>query len=166
MLAGLQVQHELAERPLQPRELSLQHHEPGAGDPRGGFEVHQPETRAQVHVVLGRRDGEGLAPAAHLDIAALVLARRHILGRQVRKGGQEVEQGFGARLLDLGLFGDLRLEQFDLGHQVGGAGLVLLGLGHADQLGDVVPARLGRLQSGLGRAKLSVDRQNRIGLGR
>ena len=54
VLAGLQVEHELAERALQPRQLALQHHEARAAHPGGGLEVHQAQAPRR-----GRRGPSG-----------------------------------------------------------------------------------------------------------
>ena len=83
MLTGLHVEHELAERPLEPGELTLENHEPGARHAHGRLEIHETEARAQVDVILGVVDGERLAPAVILDVGALVLADGYVRSRDV-----------------------------------------------------------------------------------
>ena len=85
-------------RPLQPRDLAFQDHEPRAAHAGSGFEIHHTQAFAQIDMVLGfvqRGGGHVLrvTPAAHLDIAMLVFTQRHIVGRQVGQGGQEAAQG-------------------------------------------------------------------------
>ena len=161
VLAGLDVEHELAERPFQPGEFAAQDHEARAGHARGGLEIHQAQRRAQIDMVLGVLDGEGLAPATHLDITLFVLAGRHVGGRQVRQGRHQGLQGLEPGALQIGQLGDRALQLFDLGHDGGGGRLVLLSLGHADQLGGLVAAALRGLQLGLAGAQLDVQLQDR-----
>ncbi len=160
MLLGLQVQHELAERPLQPRQLALQGHEPRPRHPGGGLEVHHPQRLAEVDVVPGVGDGGGLAPAADLDVVLLVRARRHVVGGQVGQGLEDLLQLRAGLALGLETLGDIPLEPVHLAHQAFGFGLVLAALGLADLLGQVVAPRLGVLHGGLGRAQRRVQLQD------
>ena len=51
MLARVQIEHELGERTMQPREPARQHREPRTGDPPGGFEIEPTEDFAERHVI-------------------------------------------------------------------------------------------------------------------
>ncbi len=156
MLRGLQVEHELAERSLQPGQLAFERHEPGAGHPRGGLEVHQAERLAQLDVVLGRvqppgGQGRRIAEAVglDLDIAVFVGAGGHAIGGQVGQAGQAFLQFRADPALRLETRGDVALQRFDLEHQPLGLVLVLAAFGLTDLLGGLVAARLGVLQGGL-----------------
>jgi len=72
--AGLAVEHEGDEGPLQLGALSLQHGEARAADLGRAIQVEDAEGRAQFHVILGCRDRRDLAPALDLDIAVLIAA--------------------------------------------------------------------------------------------
>ncbi len=48
----MQVEHELAKRALEPRERSFQDHESGAGEFRGGLEIHEAERLAKLEMLL------------------------------------------------------------------------------------------------------------------
>ncbi len=162
----LVVQHELAERAFEPGEVAFQHHETRARHARGRLEVHHAEGGAEIDVVLGRgveppgRDRRAVGPARSLDVAGLVHAGRDVVGRQVGQPRQDVlEPGAGAALgLILGV--DLAFKSLDLGHQDPGKRLVLLGLGLADLLGELVTPGLRRLEGGLRRAEFGVETQD------
>ena len=87
MLASLQVEHELRQRPVQARDLVLHDRETRTGDLRASVEV-QPQRRAHVHMVLhlevelARPFAIG-TPCAHLDVGRLVGPHRDTLVRQV-----------------------------------------------------------------------------------
>ena len=80
MLAGVQVEHELADRALQPRQRALQHDEARAGQFRRRLEIHHAERFADVEMLL-RREGviRRRADTCALDIAVLVGAVRHVV---------------------------------------------------------------------------------------
>ena len=67
VLGGVKVEHELAERPLQPRQLPLEDHEPGAGDPGRGFEIHA-EPVAEFEVLLRHEAVRPGRPVAELGV--------------------------------------------------------------------------------------------------
>ena len=95
MLARVQVEHELPERALEPRQTLLQHDEARARELRGGLEIHLAERFAELEMLLGRERVIALrAELVVLDIAVLVLAVRHLGERQVGNCGE--------RLLELG----------------------------------------------------------------
>ena len=60
VLAGLQIEHELAKRPFQAGELSLQDDETCARQLGRGLEVHQAQRLAELEMLL-RREGERTA---------------------------------------------------------------------------------------------------------
>ncbi len=77
MIADVQIEHELHQSPVQPRQVSGHHHEPRSGDPPGSFKIH-PNALAEGHVIL-RREVElpRLAPAPHFDVGRLVPSVRN-----------------------------------------------------------------------------------------
>ena len=89
VLAGLQRQHELADRPLERGELAPQRHEARARHPRRPGEVHA--ERGADLVVRLRVEGEvaRIAPAPQLDVAPLVGAVGHVVGQDVGEGRQQ-----------------------------------------------------------------------------
>ena len=93
VLGRVQVEHELRQRPLQPRQRALQHNEARAGEFRGGLEIHQAERLADLEMLL-RLEGELLwrADFAQLDIGLLVSADRHVPRGKVRNGGEQIEK--------------------------------------------------------------------------
>ena len=144
----MQVEHELAERPLQPGELAFQHHEARAGHARGGLEIHQARSLADLEMLLAR--GE-LRPVglelAILDVAVLVGALGHVRVRAVRDRGEAFVEDLGGFCLSRVQRRRLVLQARDLGHQTLRPGLVLRLLGAADLLGEGIAALL----VGLGR---------------
>ncbi len=94
VLAGLQVEHELAERPLELGELAPQHHETGAGQTRGAGEVHAEAGADLVVRARVEREIARIAPAPQLDVAGLVRTVGDVVGEDVGEGRQErVELG-------------------------------------------------------------------------
>ena len=77
MLARVQVDHELAERALQPRQRTAQHDEARAGDLRRGGEVHHAERLAQLEMLL----------RLEAEIARLAVLLQHDVGGLVRTVG-------------------------------------------------------------------------------
>jgi len=68
--ARLHIEHELGERPVQPRHRAAHQREARAGEFRRGVEV-EPERAADVDVVAHREvEDARLAPAAHLDVVS------------------------------------------------------------------------------------------------
>jgi hypothetical protein len=140
VLGGLHVQHELRQRPVQPRHRAAQEGEARAAQLGTGVEV-QPQRRTQVDVVARRKskDGARRAPAAHLDVAAFVGTQRHAVVRQV---GQPISIAVSSacrppaarrRPSTVGDAGHL-------GHRR--AGVLALALGLADLLAQCVAPRL------------------------
>src|SRR5690606_33329481 len=95
VLLGMEVEHELPERALEPRELALQHHEAAAAQLRRHLEVHVAGGFAEL-VMLPRREREAwpgrplrrgslrrAVAAEILDVGALVLADRDVTLGQV-----------------------------------------------------------------------------------
>jgi hypothetical protein len=145
VLARLDVQHELADRPLQPRQWSAQDDEAGNGDLSGGREVHggrSPPMPAPSTSGAGL-EGEGarLAPAPLLAIGRLVRPVRHVVRQHVRQL-REARVERLARHLELGL-ADLQkvLELRHLVEQLGQR-LAVRPAPLADLLREPVPERL------------------------
>src|SRR2546423_7444164 len=73
MLARVQVQHELRQRAVQARELRAHHDEAAACDARRGLEIQPRKPLTELHVIARlERELARLAPAAHLEVGALV----------------------------------------------------------------------------------------------
>ncbi len=106
----------------------------------------------------------GRAGAAQLDIAFLVQALGHVVGRQVRNARQRI----GQRRLMLLLLGFQRgeaiLQRGDFGHQFRGAGLVLLALGNTDFLRQRVAFALHLVEFDLRGTALLVQLDQGLGL--
>ena len=103
MLIRMQIEHELRERALQPRQPALVDDETRAGNFRRRFEIHQPEAFADFEMLL-RREVEfaRLAPARDFDIVVLVGAVRNFIERRIGNARERIVE-FGDRIA-LGLF--------------------------------------------------------------
>ena len=147
VLIRVQIEHELRERALKPRELAFQHDEARARKLRRRLEIHEAQAFAEFEMLLRRVvELSRLAPAQRLDIVVLVLAVRHALQRRVGKLGQRVFER-----LDRLAFGGLQLRPVfldlrDLGLQRLGFCLILLLQRDADLLRRGVAALLRALQ--------------------
>ena len=164
VLLDMGVEHELRQRPMQPDHRAAHHHEARARELCGGGEI-EPGHGARDLEMLLRREVEAarLAPALDLDIVGLVGAVRHVVERQVGQGQQHL---LHLRLLDAGLFLQLRLLLLLVGHQLAQAlelGLVAAGLGGAHFLAGAVALGLGGLGFGNGLASAGVQRQDVLG---
>ena len=73
VFAGVQVEHELPERPFQPRQLPGEHGEAGAGHAGGSLEIHLAERLADL-VVLLCRDASRRACCPTLRTSRLALS--------------------------------------------------------------------------------------------
>jgi hypothetical protein len=84
VLARVQVQKKIDQRPLQPRARSPQQREPRAGDLGRPLEIQDAQGLADGHVVA-RLEVElpRLAPSLLLDVAGLVRRRRHARVRDI-----------------------------------------------------------------------------------
>ncbi len=105
----------------------------------------------------GEIEAARCAPAGEFDIAALVLAKRNVIGGTIGEGSKRI----GLRRIKLTLLllerGQLRLERSDFGHQRCRVVLALLGLGRTDRLRGLVAAVLGLLQPGRQRAPRGIQ---------
>ncbi len=148
VLGGVQVEHELAERALEPGKLALEHGEPRARQFRRRLEIHQAERLADLEMLLRRIGAFRLADASDLDIVGLVGANGHVVVRQVGQRGQPVEQRLvEPALLCLAVL-DETLDIGDLGLEFFGQRQVLLRHRLADFPGGGVAAFLLGLQFG------------------
>ena len=148
VLLRVQVEHELAQRPLQPGELALQHHEARAGQLGRRLEIHQPGSLAELEMLpaLGEPLARRGVAAVDWTLPCSSAPVRHVGLRQVRDRGEPVGQGLVGRVLRR-LQGRLGgFQRRDLVHQRGGPGLVLGLLGAADLLGQRVAPLLVRLR--------------------
>ncbi len=156
VLRGLQVEHELRERAMQPGDRPAQEGEARARQLRSELEI-EAERRADVDMVL-RLEVElpHGAPAPDLDIGGLVGTERHAVVGQVGHRHQQPGQlgldhlePFGR---DLQRIADAR----HLGHRLGG--VLPLRLALADLLRQRVAARLQLLGAGLDRLAFVLER--------
>ncbi len=140
----MHIEHELPERAFHARQALLQHDKTRAGEFRRQFEIHHAERFAQIEMLLGR---EGIiafcAMLMTLDIAVLVRAVRHVVGRQI---GDLREQTISAlpsnslrRLLQMT---DSFFEFGHFGHQILRVASSFLGLRFANFLRRRVAPRL------------------------
>src|SRR5258708_16215621 len=84
MLAGMDVEHELRDRAMQPGDLTAHHYEPAAGDLRARCEVQPMEAFAYVDVVLGGKiELAELAPAPPPPLAPPSTPNRNPIVRHV-----------------------------------------------------------------------------------
>ena len=155
MLGGVQVEHELAERTLEPREVAGQHGEARAGELRGALEIHHAERFANLEMLLRGIGAARLADAAELDIVLFVGADRNVIQRDVGKHGQRVVQrAVELALARLAILDEL-LDGADLGLQFLGTRRVAGAHRIADLLRGGVAALLLLLQLGqMGAARL------------
>jgi hypothetical protein len=130
MFVHMQIEHELADGALQPRNLSLEHHEARAGKPARRLEIHALKSLAEIEMLFRVVDARRRSNAAQKHVAAFIGAERNILERQVGDGGEPHAQ-FRFDLLLPGLGGGdailhashLTLESLGLRHVLGGHGL-------------------------------------------
>ena len=103
MLLGVQVQHELGERALEPRRRSPHHGEARLGEAGRPLEVQQAELDAQDLVGLGLElEPPRRAPAPALDVLVLGRPGGHRGMRQVRQLDEQRLQP-GVSVLDLSI---------------------------------------------------------------
>src|SRR5882672_3023341 len=95
MLVGVQVEHELPDGALQPRQALLQYDKARAREFRRGLEIHEAERSAEVVMWLRRKAVLArLAEHVMLHVAVLVDAVGHLRRgqRQVWDRGQQLSQ--------------------------------------------------------------------------
>ncbi len=157
VFAHMQVQHELRQRTVQTRDRTTQHGEPRTRQFGCRFAIQPAVRRTEFHMVL---DGEieltRRTPTRLLEVLALVLAKRHTLGRQI---GQAKRDAFelGANRIQR-VFGRLELiaEPGHFGHQRGH--VFALGLGLPDRLGFGIALALQFLRAHLDTLALALQR--------
>ena len=124
VLFDVQIEHELGQRPLKPRQSALEHDKTRARHARRRFEIHQPQGFADLEMLPGLETcgKRGLfADATQLDIVILVGAKRNAVQRRVGDGGEfALQRGDRFALLRLDFahvdfeFAHFRLERIDL----------------------------------------------------
>jgi hypothetical protein len=155
VLLGVQVQHELGERPVQPRHRPAQKGEARAREQRSGVEV-QPQRSAQVDMVLDLEvEGARRAPAAHLGVALFAGAHGHAVVRQVGQAQHHVGQLGLHGLEALGRGFQLVAQAGHLGHDAGR--VLALGLELADLTTQAVAPGLQFLGAGLDGLALGLE---------
>ena len=96
MLGGVQVEHELGQRPVQACELPTQHHKPGFRNLGAIGKTHPRKMLTERHVIPDLKiEFGGRAHSPHFDVVVLVLAHRHALVREI---GHPCEQPVERRL--------------------------------------------------------------------
>ncbi len=116
VFARVQVEHELNQRPVQPRERSRQDDESGSGDAPGGLEVHA-QALADRHMILGlEREPGRLAPAPYLEIRSLVGACGNARMQNIGQAQLQILE-FRLQPLQLILDADERLPKLLAGRQ-------------------------------------------------
>ena len=94
MLARVDVQKKVDERPLQTRAHAPINGEPRAGDLGGALQIQDLELRAQIPMRFGREiELAGLAPAANFDVVVSAFADGHGLVRDVGDAGHQIAEG-------------------------------------------------------------------------
>ena len=145
----MNVEHELRDGPLQPRELALQHDEAGSRQLRRCLEIHEAQRLADFEMLLRHeveyRLRRNVVPF-HFLICVRARAVRHIGQGQVRDRFQQFDDGAVEPALSLLALLDDGLELGHLLHQALCRCLVLGALGLADLLRGGVAARLRLLQ--------------------
>ena len=138
MVAGEDVEAELAERTGELRDMAADQREAGAGEERAGFEV-EAECGAD-RVMFADREGKGGAMPALMDqlVVVFVGAFGHVGEGEVgQRGEQAVELAAEPGFLRLEL-GEALLERCDLAHQLQSFKLVFGRLGGAYGFGSFV----------------------------
>ena len=163
VLGRVQVEHELGERPLEPRQRTLQHHEACAGQLGRRLEIHETESLADLEMLLGREvEAEDFADPAEFHIGALVRSHRHVLRRHVGDARQEIAQRLVLFALVLLALLDRVLDPGHFVHQALSFGFVLGLLGLPDFLRRGIAARLQVLQLLNRFAALRIEREDLI----
>ena len=161
----MEIEHELAERPLEPSQRAAQNDESRPGQLSGSRKIHHTEPLADC--LVGQRfkiETRRLAMVAQHPICRLVRPVRHLFGGKVREAGEDLlDLGAQPGRLGTGLGFDVpvlaRLSQQ--------RGYVLAALlGGADLSGDAVAPRLRFLGTSLGGAPQPVERQDLLGAAR
>ena len=165
VLVRVQVDHELTERALQPREAAFEHHEARARELRRRLEIHEPQSLAELEMLLGAVERRRLSGTVTLHVAVLVCADRHVLLGNIGDGGKSLEQSLLGDALGLFQLRHRFLDPRNVGHQLLRPRLVLLRLGLADLLGEGIAALGGCLQGGDGALALVVEADQLSGQG-
>ncbi len=159
----MEIEHELAERPLEPSQRAAQNDKSRPGQLPGARKIHHAEPLAD-RLVRQRCEVETrrLAMMAHHPIGGLVRPVRHLFGRKVRETSEDLV--------------DLRAQSRRLRSPACGFDLPVLAglaqqrryviaalLGGADLPGDAVALGLRFLGTSLGGAPRPVERQDLLG---
>ena len=169
VLACMQIEHELSERTLEPRQTFLQDHEARAGKLRGRLEVHLAERLTEIEMLLGRKAVAVLGPEMMvLHIVVGVLAVRHVgrRKRQVRNLRERVVEFLRELLLLRFQRRNRGLQLRDLGEKLLRRRFLVAFLRCADLLGRRVAPRQGRLRLLDGGAAALVEHDQLLGLRR
>ncbi len=93
LLAGVNIEHEVGQRPLQPRPRIPVNRKPRAGKLRGPLQIQNPELFAQLPMRLGSEvELRRRSPATHFYIVGRRLAHRHRGVRHIRNSHQNFIQ--------------------------------------------------------------------------
>ena len=159
VLGGVQVQHELAQRPLHARERATQDGEARAGQLGGGGEIHHAQRLAEFEMLL----------RLEAEVARFAVLSQYEVGGFVGTVGDLSVEDIGQRLQDaLDRLVEVRralFQPFHLAAQRRGLGFQRRGIGTgalalADLARQRVAARLFFLQRGLRRPPVRIARQD------
>ncbi|MNV17527.1 hypothetical protein D3C71_1083190 [compost metagenome] len=141
VLVAVQVEHELAQRTVQARDLAAQHGETRAGQLGSGLRIQAAVAGAQLDVIQHREIERARgAPAQLLDVLAFILAGRHIGRRQVGDAHRQHVDLFAQHVqLDFRGFQFIG-ERGHFGHDR--RHVLALGLGKTNRLGAAVAQTL------------------------
>ncbi len=156
VLAGVRIQHELRQRPMQARDTALHHGEARTGQLGRNVEF-QPQRGADIDMVLGLEiEAARRADLAHFNVRRLIVADRHRFVRQVRQRQHEIAER-GLHLVQL-LRRCLQLiaDAAHFGHHR--RGILALALQHADLFGQAVAPPLQFFGAGLDLLALRFQR--------
>ena len=157
VLAGMHIEHEVGERPLQLRADSGVHGKARAGDLGGALEIQNPQRRAQIPMRLGREiELARLAPAADFLIVGGASAHRDARVRNVGNQAQHLAQALVAGLRLLIQFLNLGPEGLHIRNQRGGILLLLFERGNF--IGGFVAPRLAPFHFHQHPAALAIER--------
>jgi len=157
------VEHELADRPMQPRQRSLHQRETRTGDLDRPVEIELPQFSADIYVILRRKAelARGADPAC-FDVIGSGLPRGNRRVRDVGKPQQKILllrlKGFEMPLK----VRELRVRLFRFAAQRGD--VFSLGLRLTDALGELVARSLQLLRSNLDRLSLVLDRAESLNI--
>ena len=129
----MRIQHEGAQRPVQPRHTPTQIGETRARDGLRAFKI-EAERRTDVEMFNHAFGRTRIAPAFDLDVLVFIRALRHVIGGQVGEGCQRICHALRRPLLLFFQLGIQAAHDRHLRQQFRRPRLILGGLGLTDGL--------------------------------